>query len=148
MSYHKRFFLIPTKQRGTILIELLHVFFEQHSGNCSGIISPFIPLSGWTVSPQWLIREWFCANKRDSKIPRSNPRRLRERISSVKATGNLITIVPQSRETFDTIIRVHMQSTCGHTILKRQSDTSRIYGIPGKQRNTAVHCGSSRNSHY
>lgn len=89
---------------------MLCVFSEQHSSNCSRIINPFIPLSGWTVSPQWLIREWFCANKRDSKIPKSNPRRFRERISSVKATGNLITVVAQSRETSDTIIRVHTQA--------------------------------------
>lgn len=105
------------------------VSFEQHSSNCSGIISPFIPLGSWTVSPQRLIREWFCANKRDSKIPKSNPRRFQERISSVKATGNLITVVAQATETFDTITKVHMQSMCVHTSLKRQSDTFRIYGI-------------------
>lgn len=105
----------PWKTAAQPSFNQLNTFSEQRSSNCSRIISPFIPLSGWTVSPQWLIQEWFCANKPDSKIPKSNPRRFRERISSVKVTGNLITVVAQSRETFDTIIRVHMQSTCVHT---------------------------------
>lgn len=93
MSYHLCW--IPEKESCAALITHLANWMasqraacihEQRCGNCSRIITPFIPLSDWTVSPQWLIQEGFVPVK---KIPKKNPQNLipedlRERISSVK----------------------------------------------------------------
>lgn len=52
----------------------------------------YMALSDQSISPQWHTAV-VCASKRDSKIPKLYPRKPQESISSVKVTGNLITLV-------------------------------------------------------